>query len=73
MPDRPADQHEKPRRFTFPLAFEIILALIFKAALLFGLWYAFFQHPVDRTLTPQDVGQRVLGADTAVNVKRIDG
>ena len=66
MPDRPADQHGKPGRFTPPLALEITLALILKAALLFGLWYAFFQHPVDRTLTAQDVGQRVLGADTRV-------
>ncbi|MDE2089476.1 MAG: hypothetical protein KGJ12_05595 [Gammaproteobacteria bacterium] len=65
MPNRSADQHGKPRRIS-PLALEITLALIFKAALLFGLWYAFFQHPVDRTLTAQDVGQRVLGADTAV-------
>ena len=66
MPDRSADQRGKSGRFTLSLALEITLALILKATLLFGLWYAFFQHPVDRTLTVQDVGQRVLGANTAV-------
>ena len=66
MPDRSADQHGKFGRFTLPLALEITLALILKTALLFGLWYAFFQHPVDRTLTVQDVSQRVFGVDTAV-------
>jgi hypothetical protein len=35
---------------------EIVLALALKAAVIYGLWYAFFSEPVDDGLTGTQVG-----------------
>lgn len=45
---------------------EIILILVFKAVLIFGLWYAFFSHPLHKTLTGDDVSQVLLGSSPAI-------
>jgi len=44
-----------------PLAKEITLALLVKLLLIFGLWYAFFSHPIDRELTDSGVSAVILG------------
>ena len=43
-----------------PLGKEIAIALAIKTALLFVLWYAFFSQPLDKNLTPDQVGTAVL-------------
>ncbi len=44
-----------------PFRREIITILALKAILIYGLWYAFFSQPPDRTLTGDDVGRFFLG------------
>lgn len=44
-----------------PLFKEITLVLVIKAALLFGLWAAFFSEPADDDLTGREVGHAVFG------------
>jgi hypothetical protein len=45
------------------LAREISAVLLIKICLIFGLWYAFFSHPVDRHLTDRGVSAVILGQD----------
>ena len=39
---------------------EIVLILAIKFALIYGLWYAFFSEPFDKTLTSESVGAYFL-------------
>lgn len=43
------------------LAKEITVALAVKLCLIFGLWYVFFSHPIDRQLTDHSVSAVILG------------
>ena len=43
---------------------EIVIVLLVKLVLLFGLWYAFFSHPLDRSLTGVDVSRVLMGSGT---------
>jgi len=43
------------------LAKEITVALVVKLCLIFGLWYVFFSHPIDRELTDRGVSAVILG------------
>ncbi|MGA9032661.1 MAG: cytochrome oxidase putative small subunit CydP [Sulfuricaulis sp.] len=43
------------------LAKEITVVLLVKLFLIFGLWYAFFNHPIDRQLTDRSVSAVILG------------
>ena len=40
---------------------DIAVVLLLKLVLLYGLWMAFFSHPGERELSPQAVGQQLLG------------
>jgi hypothetical protein len=44
------------------LAREITITLLLKILLIIGIWYLFFSHPVDDTLTEEKVRQQILGA-----------
>ncbi len=46
-----------------PLAKEITIVLLVKLFLIFGLWYAFFSHPLDRDLSDRSVSAVILGQD----------
>lgn len=52
-----------------PLVREIALVLIVKIALIFGLWWAFFDLPEVRRIGGDEVGAHVAG--TAVPASRI--
>ena len=55
------ERHAASRKmWKSPLAREIAIALAIKGALLFGLWYAFFSHPLDDKLTADQVGAALL-------------
>jgi len=45
-----------------PLVREIALILVLKFALIFGLWWAFFDLPDDQHIDVSQVGAHVLGA-----------
>ncbi len=47
-----------PRHDTFRR--EILLILVLKIGLIYGLWYAFFSQPIDRELTGESVGAYFL-------------
>jgi hypothetical protein len=49
---------------------EIVLALTLKAAVIYGLWYAFFSEPVDDGLTGTQVGNVLF--DTSRTEPQID-
>ena len=53
----------------FDLRKEIVLTLVIKVLLLWGLWYAFFRTPVDEDITPADLERRLL-APTATQEER---
>ena len=44
------------------LAKEITLTLILKIILIFSIWYFFFSHPVDDSLTDEKVRRQILGS-----------
>ena len=48
-----------------PLFKEIVVVLAVKAALLFGLWAAFFSNPVDDDLAAGQVGDTLFGGKEA--------
>jgi hypothetical protein len=41
---------------------EITVVLLVKLALLFAIWFAFFSHPLDRSLTGHDVSRVLVGS-----------
>ncbi len=45
------------RRF---LRHEILMALLIKFLILWGLWALFFSHPIDKTLIPNDIASHLL-------------
>ena len=47
-----------PRNDTFRR--EILLILVLKIGLIYGLWYAFFSQPIDKELTGESVGAYFL-------------
>ena len=47
--------------FKNSLVREIVVVLMLKLLLIFGLWYAFFRQPADREMTGQEVGQVLFG------------
>jgi len=53
-----------------PLAKEITVALLIKLVVIFGLWYAFFSHPVDRNLTDRGVSAVILGHGADASTRR---
>ncbi|MHB8533896.1 MAG: cytochrome oxidase putative small subunit CydP [Sulfuricaulis sp.] len=53
-----------------PLAREITLVLLVKLFLIFGLWYAFFSHPIDRELTDRRVSAVILSRDETAKPAR---
>ena len=53
-----------------PLFKEIVVVLLVKAALLFGLWTAFFSDPVGDELSPAGVAEAVFGPGDS---RRTDG
>ena len=53
-----------------PLAKEITVALVVKLLLIFGLWYAFFSHPIDQMLTDSGVSAVILGHGADASTRR---
>ncbi len=39
---------------------ELLVVVALKLAMLYGLWFAFFRQPVDRTLSAEDVSRSFL-------------
>jgi hypothetical protein len=44
------------------LLHEILLVLLIKLALLYGLWALCFAHPVDKQLQPKDVASHLFAS-----------
>ncbi|MGR9074013.1 MAG: cytochrome oxidase putative small subunit CydP [Gammaproteobacteria bacterium] len=40
---------------------EILLILLVKLVLIYGIWLVFFSRPIDKHLTGDDVGRYLLG------------
>ncbi len=53
-----------------PLAREITVVLLVKLLLIFGLWYAFFSHPIERQLTDRGVSAVILGQNARATPAR---
>lgn len=43
---------------------EIVLVLLTKLALIFAIWWLFFDVPDEQRVTPDDVTQQIIGAST---------
>lgn len=48
---------------------ELVLVLILKLCLLWGLWYIFFSNPVDKYLTPEQFANTVFSINEPINNK----
>ena len=53
-----------------PLAREITVVLMVKLFLIFGLWYAFFSHSIERQLTDRGVSAVILGQNARATPAR---
>ena len=51
---------------------EIIIILLIKLALIYGLWSVFFSSPIDKTLSDEDVSVNIVGMNAnSANKKEI--
>lgn len=47
----------------------LVVLLLVKLIVLIALWAAFFQHPVDRHLTAQEIGRALVTSDAVTGRK----
>lgn len=44
------------------LSYEVVIMLVIKLALLYGIWAICFSHPIDKNLIPVDISNHILGS-----------
>lgn len=43
-----------------PLSYEIIGMFIIKLLIIYGLWFICFSHPIDKSLTPDNIAVHIF-------------